>query len=61
MSLVHVEKKNPNSDLVNINIPIDEEDKLDEVNMYSEVAVPTTKYSSEDLEINHSAFITKRN
>ena len=47
-----LKKKNPNPDLVNI--PIEEEDKLDEVNMYSEVTVLITKDSSEDPEINHS-------
>ena len=45
-SLVHVEEKNTNPDLVNI--PTQEKDKLDGVNMYSKVAIPATKDSSED-------------
>lgn len=56
---VQVEEKGINTDPVNITTQ--GEDKLDEVKMYSEVAVPTTKYSSEDLEINHSTSITKGN
>ena len=36
-------------------------DKLVEVKMYSVVAVPTTKDSCEDLDINHSTSITKGN
>ena len=44
-----------------INNTAQEADKLVEVKMYSKVAVPTTKDSSEDPEINHSTSITKGN